>query len=463
MEIARVLSGYTLGGADLLRRAMGKKIKAEMDAQRERFVTGAKEHSQLSDEHANHIFDLMARFADYGFNKSHSAAYAMMAYHTAYLKANYPVEFMSALMTLDMDDTDKLSLYVQDLQRMGITLLPPDINASQPYFAVEQTPNGKAVRYALAALKGVGFQAMTDLVAERTKGGAFTDLNNFITRVNAQSFSRKQLEVLTQAGAFDVFAHPRSVLVAAADYLMRSIQRHHEESNSAQVSLFGGGATATPEALKLPDVPEWSMVERLQREFQAVGFYLSAHPVDNFRDWLQKKKYLSYTDVLNAQPQPTTARIAGVVVRKQEKKSDRGRFAFVTMSDRTGVFDVTVYSEPLLQYRDIFEAGKLLALSVDVKWNETEPRFILRTAQEIDSAVMSTVNHVEIKLLPQANGEKVAQYLGALGSGPIKLSVEVPLQQQSGMAKLVLPQGLAIQDQHLQQLRAMSGVEVVVR
>lgn len=465
MEIAKVLAGYTLGGADLLRRAMGKKIKAEMDAQRERFVTGAKEHSQLSDEQANYIFDLMARFADYGFNKSHSAAYAMMAYHTAYLKANYTVEFMAALMTLDMDDTDKVSLYAQDLNRMGVTLLPPDVNASFPHFSVEVMPDGvKAVRYALAGLKGVGQQAMQDLVAERQKGGAFKDLDDFVGRIGAGSFSRKQLEVLTAAGAFDRFGYPRSVIADASDYIMRRIQRRLDEAKSGQVSLFAGPAAATAEEpLNLPNLPEWSITEKLQREFSAVGFYLSAHPIDNFKEWLDKKKYISFTDLLKSQPPVTLAKIAGVVVKKIEKKSDRGRYAFITLSDRTGMFDITVYSEMLLQYRDLFEAGKLLALTVDVKWNEQEPRLILRSLQPMENAVMSSVNNVVIKLSLQANNEAVAAYLAKVSPGPIRVDIATVLQSRTHQVAFSLPSTLALRDNDIQTLQTMSGVEVIAQ
>jgi DNA polymerase-3 subunit alpha len=280
--------------------------------------------------------------------------------------------------------------------------------------------------------------------------------------VNAQSFSRKQLEVLAHAGAFDTFGYPRSVFVEAADYLMRRIQRRQEEANSGQVSLFGAATnTVADEPLKLPDLPEFSSLERLQREFSAVGFYLSAHPVDNFRDWLDKKKYVSFAEILNARPPMGAAKIAGVVVRKQEKKSERGRFAFVTMSDRSGVFDVTVYSEPLQQYRDLFTSGNLLALTVDVKWNEEEPRLILRLAQAMDNAVMNTVNNVQIKLTAQADGDKVAGYLKSIASGPIRVSVNVTLKEQKGTATIQLPQTLALRDQDMQQLRAFSGVEVI--
>lgn len=463
MEIAKILAGYTLGGADLLRRAMGKKIKAEMDAQRERFVQGAKDHSGLSGEQANQIFDLMARFADYGFNKSHSAAYALMAYHTAYLKANYSAEFMAALMTLDLDDTDKLSLYTQDLSRMGIPLLPPDINLSMPHFSVEKTDKGKAIRYGLAALKGVGQQAMTELVAERKASGLFKDMKQFVMRVGATSFSRKQYEVLVQAGAFDSFGYNRASLYEAAEYIIRRSQRHNEDVRSAQTSLFGGAlASAVDEPMLIPDILEWMPLEKLQREFSAIGFYLSSHPVDNFKDWLDQRNYVTYADVLNSQPPILLAKIAGVVVKKAEKRSDRGRFAFVTISDRTGMFDITVYSEALLQYRDLFEAGQLLALTLDVKWNEQEPRFILRSAQLMDRAVMNSVNHVTVHISKQADHDKVASYLVSLPMGPMTASLCLGLQQQNATLMIDLARPFSLKDSDIQQLRSFAGVDVVM-
>jgi DNA polymerase-3 subunit alpha len=464
MEISRVLAGYTLGGADLLRRAMGKKIKAEMDAQRERFVAGAIEHSKATEDQATAVFDLMARFADYGFNKSHSVAYSIVAYQTAYLKANYPVQFMAALMTLDMQDTDKLTLYAQELNKMGIQLLPPDINASKPFFAVEETEKGKAVRYALAGLKGVGQHAMEDLVAERDKQGSFKDLLDFISRVNAQSFSKKQLEVLSCAGAMDSFGVPRAALYEASDYLMRRIQRRHDEAKSNQVSLFGAASPmGNAEPLKLPDVTEWPAMEKLQHEFSAVGFYLSSHPVDNYTDWLEKKNFVSYRHIVDTVPPMVTAKIAAVVVKKNEKRSDRGRFAFVTVSDRTGVFDVTVYTEPLMQYRDILTPGNLLAFNVDVQWREQEPRFIVRTCQSLDQAMAKSINKVHLALSPKADAVKLSQYLAKCGQGSIKVSLDVPLQDQPGTATLSFPQGIKLMDTDIQALRAFSGVNVTVQ
>lgn len=463
MEIGRVLAGYTLGGADMLRRAMGKKIKAEMDAQREVFVKGSIETSQTTEEKANEVFDLMAKFADYGFNKSHAAAYSMIAYHTAYLKTHYPAEFMAALMTLDLHDTDKLTLYSQELRKMNIALLPPNINYSKPYFAVEEQENGKkAIRYALAGLKGVGYQAMHDLVTEREATGKFKDLHDFIQRVNAQSFSRKQLEVLTAAGAFDLFGYTRAAMIQASDYLMRRIQRRASEANSGQVSLFAAAPQiGAEEALNMPDAPEWPALERLQQEFSAVGFYLSAHPVDSYGDFLAKRKYTSYRDLLSSKVQMGSAKIAGVIIRKQEKRSERGRFAFVTVSDPSGVFDVTVYSEPLLQYRDHLVAGKLLAMSMDVQWKEDEPRLILRSAQPLDQLIARSINQVDIKANKAADLDRLAKFLGGCEQGMMKVCIDVPLKDQPGVVTLTLPHGLQLQEPDLQNIRKISGVEVI--
>jgi DNA polymerase III subunit alpha len=285
MQIAQVLAGYTLAGADLLRRAMGKKIQAEMDAQRQQFVEGAQARG-VERGRAELIFDQMAKFAGYGFNKSHAAAYALVAYQTAYLKANYPVEFMAASMTLDLGNTDKLNNFRQELGRLGIALLPPDINRSDVAFAVEtDEKSGKpAIRYALAAVKGVGEQAMRELVAERAASGPFKDLFDFALRLDPKTFNRRQFENLVKAGAFEPLNPNRAQSFAAAELLVRQASRAAEEREDGQESLFGAipesakwGFTARP---ALPVVPDWAAVERLQNEFEAIGFYLSSHPLD---------------------------------------------------------------------------------------------------------------------------------------------------------------------------------------
>jgi DNA polymerase-3 subunit alpha len=261
MEIAKILAGYSLGEADLLRRAMGKKIKAEMDAQKERFVNGAKEKG-VDPERAAFIFELVEKFAGYGFNKSHAAAYALVAWHTAYLKANYPVEFIAASMTLDISNTDKLNVFRQECARQGISLLPPDVNKSEVEFSVEYDANGKgAIRYALAAVRNVGAAPMAQIVAERDKGGPFKSLFDFAGRVDPSALNKRMLENIAKAGAFDSLEKNRAKVIASLETLIRYSQSKAEERGSNQVSLFGGGKTEE----RLPKLPEgeiWTPMEQ---------------------------------------------------------------------------------------------------------------------------------------------------------------------------------------------------------
>ncbi|HEX3953244.1 MAG TPA: DNA polymerase III subunit alpha, partial [Stellaceae bacterium] len=315
MQIAQVLAGYTLGGADLLRRAMGKKIQAEMDAQRKLFVDGATERG-VDKARAELIFDQMAKFAGYGFNKSHAAAYALVAYQTAYLKANHPVEFLAASMTLDLGNTDKLNVFRQELTRLGIALLPPDINRSEVTFAVETDPKtGKpAIRYALAAVKGVGAQAMADIVAERARKGPFKDLFDLALRLDTKSFNKRQFENLAKAGAFECLNPNRAQTFTAAELLLRQASRAAEERQDGQHSLFGGADLGFAARPALPVVPDWPPVERLQHEFDAIGFYLSSHPLDPYGKSLERAGILRWVDVPAALAAGTSSRfrVAGI-------------------------------------------------------------------------------------------------------------------------------------------------------
>src|SRR5579872_4856585 len=388
MQIAQVLAGYTLGGADLLRRAMGKKIKSEMDAQQELFVRGAVERG-VDKRRAELIFDQMAKFAGYGFNKSHAAAYALVAYQTAYLKANYPVEFLAASMTLDMGNTDKLNQFRAELGRLGIALLPPDINRSEVEFAVEADPKtGKPViRYALAAVKGVGAQAMRDVIAERDANGAFQDLFDFARRLDTRSFNRRQFESLTKAGAFVALNPNRAQTLAAADLLLRQASRAAEDRVSRQESLFGGTDSGFAERPSLPVVEDWPPVEKLQHEFEAIGFYLSAHPLDPYGNSLERAGILSFADLPAAMAARSTTRfrLAGIVVGKKERTSARGnRFAFVSLSDTSGVFEITVFSDVLSQARALFDGGQPLIVTVDVRSEEQSLRLTAQRVEPLD-------------------------------------------------------------------------------
>ncbi|HWK47867.1 MAG TPA: DNA polymerase III subunit alpha [Stellaceae bacterium] len=383
LQIAQVMGGYSLGAADLLRRAMGKKIKSEMDNERAKFVAGSTERG-VSKALADHIFDLMAKFAGYGFNKGHAAPYALLSYQTAYLKANHPVEFLAASMTLDLGNTDKLNVFRQELQRVGIKLLPPDINRSGVDFTVEDTPDGSAIRYALAAIKGVGAEAMRSVIAERDAQGRFADLFDLAQRVDAKSFNKRQYEGLAKAGAFDGLNPNRAQSVAAGDLVLRHAAAAAAERNSQQVSLFGGDAGTLPQPA-LPAHADWAPVDRLQQEFEAIGFYLSAHPLDPYQAALKRLGAVPFAQLQArvGHGGPTRFKLAGIVVGRKERTSAKGsRFAFVQMSDLTGMFEVTLFSEILNQSRGLLDSGVPVVVTVDIRPEDESLRL---TALAIDS------------------------------------------------------------------------------
>src|SRR5689334_4886108 len=286
MQAAQILAGFTLGQADLLRRAMGKKIRKEMQAQRNDFVSGCIERS-VERHQADAIFDLLERFAEYGFNKSHAAAYALVAYQTAYMKANFPVEFLAATMTLDMGNTDKLAEFRAEAERLGIKVDPPSINRSGVDFAVD----GKTIIYALAALKGVGRQAVEAIVEARV-AKPFAGFADFAARINPRAVNKRVLESLAAAGAFDELEVNRARAYASVDTLLASAQRAHDSAVVGQSELFGGPTARTP--LVLPSAEPWPPAERLQKEFDAIGFFLSGHPLDDYAPALQRMRVQSW-------------------------------------------------------------------------------------------------------------------------------------------------------------------------
>lgn len=420
MQAAQILSGYTLGGADLLRRAMGKKIREEMEAQRKIFIDGAAEHSQVPADQASAIFDQIDKFSGYGFNKSHAAAYALIAYQTAWLKANYPVEFMAASMTLDCGNTEKLAIFKQECDRMGIEVLTPDINKSEPMFKVE---DGK-IRYALAALKGVGEGAMHKLVEERAQNGPYKDLADFVSRLDAKTMNRRQFEMLVAAGAFDSLHKNRAQLHGGAEMLLRHAQAQAAEREAGQVSLFGdaeGGASDLP---PLADVMEWDPLERLSYEFGAVGFYLSAHPLDGRREQLSRMGILPVAEVPDALRSRTSSRVqlAGILLKKQERIAKSGnKFAFLQLSDSSGVYEVMIFSETLARTRGFLEPGTALMVTADAEVNDDQLRLTGQDVKPLDQAVAHKLTEVHIYMDAPAPAAKVKELISIEGAGAVKI------------------------------------------
>ncbi len=436
MQAAQILAGYSLGSADLLRRAMGKKKVSEMAAQRATFIKGASEKHNVSAAQAGAIFDQIDKFAGYGFNKSHAAAYALVAYQTAYLKANYPVEFFAAAMNFELGDTDKLNLFRQELARNRIVLLPPDVNRSYPFFAVEAAKNGAAIRYALSAVKGVGQAAMQSLVEAR-QGRAFKDLFNFAERVDPHMVNRKQLENLAAAGAFDSLNKNRAQVMAAVDMMLRFGQEKLAERQSGQQSMFAGETEARP---PLPKIQQsWDDLTRLQHEFSALGFYMSAHPLDNYRGVLDKMGVVAVHKAGVTMRGEALARlkIAGVVVSKQERTSKQGnKFAFVQLSDGSGAFEVTVFSELLAAKRDILESGQAVLMEVDAQTNTqtrmgdgaaSDLRFIARQIEPLADAAARAARGIRIRIYEPSPVEEIQKLLAASPKGRAQVVLSLSL------------------------------------
>ncbi len=387
-KIAQVMAGYTLGAADLLRRAMGKKIKAEMDAQRETFVSGARENG-VAEKKSSGIFDLVAKFAGYGFNKSHAAAYAVIAYQTAYLKANYPVEFLAASMNYDLHNTDKLAIFRQEAQSMGIEILPPDVNRSDVYFSVEEHEGALAIRYGLAAIKNVGAAAMEALIEERRAKGAFTSLRNMTGRSDAQHMNRRQLEHLILSGAFDELLDNRRQLYESCDLIISHITQASKDRESNQVSLFGEvDEPLETSELPLKPVEEWEHLEKLNHEQKAIGFYLSSHPMQGYEPMLKSLRVTSSAELEARLPEkyaPVT--VAGIVVDKKVKRSARGKFAFLLLSDTTGITDVSIFDEPMLNDPNgLLEKGEMLLIKAEGKSDDNGMRVIAKSISRLEEA-----------------------------------------------------------------------------
>jgi DNA polymerase III subunit alpha len=460
MQIAQVLAGYSLGSADLLRRAMGKKIASEMEAQRQAFVEGATGRG-VGAGLAEHIFDQMAKFAGYGFNKSHAAAYALVAYQTAYLKANYPVEFLAALMTLDLGNTDKLNVFRQELSRLGIRVLPPDINRSQVTFAVEPDPStGKpAIRYALAAVKGVGGQAMAEIVAERDARGCFADLADFSRRLDAKSFNRRQFESLAKAGAFDSLNPNRAQTFAAAEQLLRQASLAAEERESRQESLFAAIDPAFAPRPSLPLVVDWPPVERLQHEFGAIGFYLSSHPLDPYGKSLERAGIVRFADLPVGLPGNPNSRfkLAGIVISRKERTSGRGnRFAFVQMSDPSGTFEVTLFSEILSESRNLLDSGQPLAVTVDVRSEEDSLRLTAQKIEPLDNVVAHAAAGLRV-FVGEARAlsslkSVIARESG--GRGRVTVVLDLPARE----VEIALPGGFKVNPRTRAAVKSLPGI-----
>ena len=460
MQIAQVLAGYSLGDADLLRRAMGKKIKAEMDAQRETFVDGAIEKG-VEKRWASRIFDQVAKFAGYGFNKSHAAAYALVAYQTAYFKANYAVEFMAASMSFDLRDTDKLAVFRQELERLNVELLPPDINASGANFTVEYFPElgRKAIRYALAAVKNVGDAAMRAVVAERDANGAFHNVFDFTSRLGVGIVNKRQLENLISAGAFDTLESNRRQLLDAVEMLLRHAES--AERNSGQNSLFGEGPNMGMPEPELPAVADWPPLERLNHEQEAIGFYLSAHPLETYSSVLGALRITPCAQFAERASEGwSSMTIAGVVLSVQERDSNGRRFAFVQLSDPSGSFEVAFFHEAFSAVRELLQTGRFLLVQANIRSEGDMVKLTAQGAEDLERRAIARMKGLEIHFSESTPLVPLKDILDREGAGACQIRFIVGTPRR-GQIEIELKRNYALTPAMRAEIGALPGVSAV--
>jgi DNA polymerase-3 subunit alpha len=442
MQIAQVLAGYTLGGADLLRRAMGKKKPEEMAQQRSVFLEGARARG-VDEAVASRIFDLMEKFAGYGFNKSHSAAYAVLSYQTAWLKAHYPAAFMAAVLSSDMDHTDKVVTLIDECNRMGLTVAPPDVNASDYAFGV----SGPAtIRYGLGAIKGVGRNAVEGLLAERTRHGPFSDLGDLCRRSDSQKVNRRVFEALIRAGALDSLGPNRASLMAALGESLRLADQDARAAAAGQDDLFGllAPAGAVPGVQQIDERPEWSEQVRLAGEKETLGLYLTGHPINEYREELKQFTHGRIADVAGDRPSGPTGpgqrrvvTVAGLVLDLRR----RGSRLTLILDDRSARLEVTLFEETAQRFRNLLAKDRILVAEGTLRYDEfiDDWRLTATSVMDIDEAREQYARRMVIRWSNQGDREfvgRLQRILEPYREGPC--GVWVQYQGASARARIAL-------------------------
>ena len=456
MQIAQVLSGFSLGEADLLRRAMGKKIKKEMAQQRNRFIEGAVGKG-VDRGRAEFIFELVAKFAGYGFNKSHAAAYALIAYQTAYLKANHPVEFLAASMTLDIGNTDKLNGFAQEARRMGIRIEPPSVNHSEAGFMPSET----RIRYSLAALRNVGRQAVDHICAELEKRGRFKDVSAFARAINPRLVNKRALETLASAGAFDELGIDRATELDNVDRIMAAGSRSLEDETGGQNDLFASAAR-TPPPIELRPAKPWAPTDRLSHEFEAVGFFLTGHPLDDYQEVLEALGAETWVDfAAKARTRRVVGTLAGTVLSMRERQGKSGNaYAFVAFSDPTGQFEAVVFSEALAGSRELLKPGSAVLLDVEAEADGETVKVRARRISSLEAVAEARHSGIKIYLEGTRALDSIAEQVGGRG-GQGELRLVLRLDDAGREVEFVLPQGIDATPKQRSALKLVQGVAAV--
>jgi DNA polymerase-3 subunit alpha len=470
MQIAQVLAGYTLGGADMLRRAMGKKKPEEMAKERAKFEAGCAERG-IAARQASPIFDLMEKFAEYGFNKSHSAAYALVAYQTAWLKVHYPSEFMAAVLSSDMDNTDKVTSFLDECRVMGLTVLRPDVDESAYMF---EAKDATTIRYGIGAVKGVG-RGACEAIVEARRAGPFADLLDFAKRVDSGKLNRRALEALTQAGALDKLGKNRASLMLQLPEVLKATDQLAREREAGQVSLFGGFDTAAPALhIDLPETDEWPLTQILNGERDTLGHYLSGHPFDPYREEVRAligNDLAGLEKIWENRPEPARGSwrqevetvVAGQVVGLRKKGDSQ---MFVQIEDGRGRIECAFFNETYSEFAQLLVRDRLLVIQGNLREDTFSGGFALRAVRCWDYEQVCTRNaqrlSLRLDLREPGTWQRVDTVLAGNrpGSTPIRLDLLVR-KGSAGMLDLNGTQSVRIDAELASKLRATPGVRAV--
>ena len=459
LRAAQILADFSLGKADILRRAMGKKDKEEMAEQKKFFLNGAKKRG-ISVEKANEIFDQIAAFAGYGFNKSHAAAYALIAYQTAWVKTNYVHEFFVSMMTVENNNTEKLSLFVEDAKKLGLKILQPCINNSSYEFLIEDISSCEfGIRYSLSSIKNVGTDAIKKVVRIRDKDGEFKNIDDFLNRVPYGLITKKSFESLIKSGAFDIIETNRNKLYKSIDLMLNYSQSIEKEKVSNQSNLFNNNES-NKLLINLQDAVEWSFQESINNEFLSLGLYLSAHPLDSYSNILSKMNVRRSIEILNKPEKyiKQNLKLCGLISKIQKRQSSRGRWLSIQLNDMSGSLEISIFSDVLLKYEDYLIEKNLILIDAEIKnENNQTYRIIAKRIYLLNDYISDNKYNITLFTNTNKHLDKLIPLLRILEAGHSDILINSSNKEQQ--VEIKIRENIKLSSKFINDLSTISGID----